>query len=156
MGAGDVIASDDVSGVKYQIVKLATGALDTVALAPSGSGTSTDAIRVELPTNGTGVVGLSSKVTTTLDHGSNRDIRQVAEQITSTSAAAKFGVILRADKANTGTLYIGNSDVTAGTTAGTDGIPLDAGESLLLRVNNANIPYAIATADNQIIYWKVV
>ena len=53
---GDTIAADDVGGVKYQIVKLATGALDSAVLSLNGSGTSTGAIRVELPTNGTGII----------------------------------------------------------------------------------------------------
>ena len=135
---------------------MATGASDTATLALTGSGTATGAIRVELPTDGTGVVGITSEVTTAFDHGSNRDIDTSAEQITSTSAAAKFGVLLKADRTNTGILYIGNSDVTAGTTAATDGIPLEAGESILLPVNNSNIPYAIASANNQVIYWMTV
>jgi hypothetical protein len=103
-----------------------------------------------------GDVDVTSAVSATLDHGSNRDVDTAAEQITSTSFAAKFGVTLRADSANTGILYIGNSDVTAGTTAATDGIPLAAGDSITLPVSNSNIPYAIASANNQIIYWVAV
>lgn len=142
----------------------------------SGSGTATGALRVELPTNGTGTVGLNagtnaigklaansgvdigdvdvtSAVSATLDHGSNLDIDTAAEQITSTSFACKFGLTLKADATNTGILYIGNSDVTAGSTAATDGIPLAAGESITIPVTNSNIPYAIASANNQKIYW---
>lgn len=151
----------------------------TVDYATTGSGTATGALRVELPTNGTGTVGLNagtnaigklaansgvdigdvdvtSAVSATLDHGSNRDIDTAAEQITATSFACKFGVTLTADAANTGILYIGNSDVTAGTTAATDGIPLAAGDSITLPVTNSNIPYAIASANNQVIYWIAV
>lgn len=97
-----------------------------------------------------------SDVVSVFDHGSNRDIDASAEQITSTSYTPVFGVLLRADPANTGIIYIGNSDVTAGTTAATDGMPLQAGESLLLKVNNVNIPYAIASVANQVIYWLAV
>ena len=100
-----------------------------------------------------GDVDVTSAVSGTLDHGSNLDIDTSAEQITSTSFACKFGVTLKADITNTGIIYIGNSDVTAGTTAATDGFPLSAGETLTLEVNNANIPYAIASANNQKIYW---
>lgn len=103
-----------------------------------------------------GDVDVTSAVSATLDHGSNRDIDTSAEQITSTSFACKFGVTLKADIANTGILYIGNSDVTAGTTAATDGFPLSPGESLTLEVTNSNIPYAIASANNQVIYWAAV
>lgn len=103
-----------------------------------------------------GDVDVTSMVSATLDHGSNRDIDTAAEQITATSFACKFGVTLKADAANTGILYIGNSDVTAGTTAATDGFPLSPGESLTLEVTNSNIPYAIASANNQVVYWVAV
>lgn len=91
-----------------------------------------------------------------LDHGSNLDIDTVAEQITSTSFSTKRGVLLRAPLANTGTLYIGNSDVTASGTPGTDGVPLEAGESIFIPVNNPNLLYAIASANNQAVYWMAV
>lgn len=103
-----------------------------------------------------GDVDVTSAVSGTLDHGSNRDIDTSAEQITSTSFSAKFGVTLTADSTNTGIIYIGNSDVTAGTTAATDGIPLLAGQSITLPITNSNIPYAIASANNQVIYWIAV
>lgn len=103
-----------------------------------------------------GDVDVTSAVSATLDHGSNLDIDTSAEQITSTSFACKFGVTLRAPIANTGILYIGNSDVTASGTAATDGIPLYPGDSLFLPVTNSNIPYAIASANNQTIYWMAV
>ena len=97
-----------------------------------------------------------SDVATVFDHGSNRDIDATAEQITSTSYVPVFGVLVKADAANTGILYIGNSDVTAGTTAGTDGMPLSAGESLLVKINNVNKIYAIGSAANQVVYWMAV
>lgn len=130
------------------------GDVDIASALPAG----TNAIGKLAANSGVdiGDVDVTSAVSATLDHGSNRDIDTVAEQITATSFACKFGVTLRADDANTGVLYIGNSDVTAGSTAATDGIPLAAGESLFLPVNNSNIPYAIASANNQIIYWVAV
>ncbi len=100
-----------------------------------------------------GDVDVTSAVSSSFDHGSNLDIDTTAEQITTTSFAAKFGVTIKADITNTGIVYIGNSDVTAGTTAATDGFPLSAGESLTLEVSNSNIPYAIASANNQKVYW---
>lgn len=136
-----------ISGAGFNITQLGGAAV------PIGAGTEAAAVRVTLPTNGTGVVGVGSAVSATIDHGSNRDIDTTAEQITSTSFASKFGITLKADITNTGIIYIGNSDVTAGTTAATDGFPLSAGETLTLEVTNANIPYAIASANNQVIYW---
>lgn len=162
----------------------------TVDYATTGSGTATGALRVELPTNGTGVIAtvgavtaitnalpagsnaigklaansgvdigdvdVTSAVSATIDHGSNLDIDTSAEQITSTSFACKFGVTIKADITNTGIVYIGNSDVTASGTAATDGFPLSAGESLTLEVTNSNIPYAIASSNNQKVYWVAV
>lgn len=107
-------------------------------------------------TNNIGDVDVLSAVSSTLDHGSNLDIDTTAEQITATSFACKFGVTLRAPTSNTGILYIGNSDVTVSGTAATDGIPLYPGDSIFLPVTNSNIPYAIASANNQIIYWIAV
>lgn len=105
MSGGDVVAADDIAGIKYQRVKLVEGANGTndgdissanplpvsltsttvtgtvavtqsgtwdeigindsgnsitVDYATTGSGTATGALRVELPTNGTGVVGLNA------------------------------------------------------------------------------------------------
>lgn len=128
--------------------------VDVVGALPAG----TNAIGKLAANSGVdiGDVDVTSAVSSSLDHGSNRDIDTTAEQITSTSFACKFGVIVKADITNTGIIYVGNSDVTAGTTAGTDGFPLSAGETLTLEVNNPNLLYAIASANNQIIYWTAV
>lgn len=104
-------------------------------------------------TNNIGDVDVASAVSSTFDHGSNLDIDTTAEQITSTSFTCKFGVTVKADITNTGIIYVGNSDVTAGSTAATDGFPLSAGETLTLEVNNPNLLYAISSANNQKIYW---
>ena len=125
--------------------------VDVVGALPAG----TNAIGKLAANSGVdiGDVDVTSSVTSTLDHGSNRDIDTTAEQITSTSFACKFGVTVKADITNTGIIYVGNSDVTAGSTAATDGFPLSAGETLTLEVNNPNLLYAIASANNQKIYW---
>lgn len=103
--------------------------------------------------NGNQVV---SNLTTSFDHGSNRDIDTTAEQITTTSYPAKQGVLVKADAANGGIVYVGNSDVTAGTTAATDGMPLSAGESVLVKVDNANKIYVIGSAVDQVAYFMTV
>jgi hypothetical protein len=132
-----------ISGSEMQV--------DVVGALPAG----TNAIGKLAANSGVdiGDVDVTSSVSATLDHGSNLDIDTTAEQITTTSFSAKFGITLKADITNTGIVYIGNSDVTAGTTAATDGFPLSAGETLTLEVNNSNIPYAIASAVNQKLYW---
>ena len=91
-----------------------------------------------------------------LDTGSNLDIDTAAEQITSTSYPATVGVLFRADADNSGVIYLGNSDVTAGTTAATDGLPLSAGDAVFLQISNANLVYGIGSAVNQKIYFLVV
>ena len=91
-----------------------------------------------------------------LDTGSNLDIDTSAEQITSTSYAATVGVLFRADADNSGVIYLGNSDVTAGTVAATDGFPLSAGDGVFLQISNANLVYAIGSAVNQKVFFMVV
>jgi len=100
-----------------------------------------------------GDVDVTSAVSGTLDHGSNLDIDTSAEQITSTSFACKFGVTVKSAVDNTATVYIGNSDVTDGDTAATDGFPLEPGESITLPVTNSNLLYAIAASANQKVFW---
>lgn len=128
--------------------------VDVVGALPAG----TNAIGKLSANSGVdiGDVDVTSSVSATLDHGSNLDIDTTAEQITTTSFAAKFGVTVKSAVDNTGTVYIGNSDVTAGTTAATDGFPLEPGESITLPVNNSNLLYAIGAAANQKVFWSAV
>lgn len=89
------------------------------------------------------------------DHGRNSDIDNVAaEQITASSIACRHGVWLHADPANTGIVYIGNSDVTIATADGTDGWPMYAGNTIFVHVENVNLVYAIASAANQVVHWR--
>lgn len=57
---GDTIATDDISGVKYQRVKLSLGADGVAADAPIGNGTAAGVLRVTLASDTTGVVGLAA------------------------------------------------------------------------------------------------
>lgn len=137
---------DAISGSEMQV--------DVVGALPAG----TNAIGKLAANSGVdiGDVDVTSSVSSTLDHGSNLDIDTTAEQITTTSFAAKFGVTVKSAVDNTDTVYIGNSDVTAGTTAATDGFPLEPGESITLPVNNSNLLYAIGAAANQKVFWSAV
>lgn len=103
-----------------------------------------------------GTVNVDTSAVASFDHGGNSDVDNAAEQITATSMVAKKGVTVKAHKDNTGTIYIGNSDVTAGTADATDGFPLEAGEALFLEVSNANVVYAIASVANQKLHFIVV
>jgi len=117
-----------------------------------------DVATIAAGTNNIGDMDILSLTDTqsSFDHGSNLDIDASAEQITSTSFTAKRGVVLRAPSANTGIIYVGNSDVTAGTTAATDGIPLEPGESLFIEIDNPNKLYGIADVANQKIFWSAI
>ena len=87
------------------------------------------------------------------DHGSNRDVDATAEALTSVTTEWENGVLIKASISNTGVVYVGNSDVTAGTTDATDGFPLSAGDSLFLEYKRADEIYVIGSAANQIVYW---
>lgn len=57
-GAGTSVATDDVAGAHYQKVKLYDSTADSSTGIGLGNGTAATALRVTLPTDGTGVVGL--------------------------------------------------------------------------------------------------
>lgn len=59
-GSGTNIAADDVSSVYYQKVKLDGGGDGATTPILAGNGTAAGALRVTLPTDGTGVVGLNA------------------------------------------------------------------------------------------------
>jgi hypothetical protein len=69
--------------------------------------------------------------------------------ITATAFSCTRGVGLKAAPANTGTIYVGPPDVTAGTTPTTDGWPLAAGEEIFLPLADPRTVYAVASAVNQ-------
>ena len=54
------VATDDIASVHYQRVKLVDGTLDSTTAIAAGNGTAAGALRVTLPTDGTGVVGLNA------------------------------------------------------------------------------------------------
>lgn len=97
-----------------------------------------------------------SSSSSSFGHGMNSDVDATAEQLTTTSITAAHGVLVKAHRNNTGIVYVGNSDVTAETAAATDGLPLEAGETLFVEVNNPNKLYVIASAANQKVHWFAV
>jgi len=90
------------------------------------------------------------------NHGANGDVDTTAEQLITTSVAPSIGIIVKASNANTGIIYIGNSNVTAGTNDATDGFELNAGESLMVEARDADEIYVIASAVNQRVSFLVV
>jgi len=102
------------------------------------------------------VISKSVGITGTFDTGANLDVDTSAEVLTSTDFDTTQGVMITADSDNSGVVYIGNSDVDAGATDATSGIPLSAGESLFFSANNPSSIYVIGSAVNQKVYWLAV
>jgi hypothetical protein len=61
---GDVIASDDIAGVKYQRIKLSVGADGAAADAASGGGVEAGSLRVTIASDSTGVLSVDDNGTT--------------------------------------------------------------------------------------------
>ena len=87
---------------------------------------------------------------TDFEHFSNLDVDTAAEQLS--AYACKFGVCIKADDDNSSSVYVGKSDVTAGTTDATDGFRLKAGQAISLAVSNTNLIYVIGGANNQKVF----
>ncbi len=90
------------------------------------------------------------------DHGRKSAIGTTAVQLTVTSTHAPRGVQLKASVANSGTVYVGNSDVTAGAADATDGFPLGAGEALFVPIDDPSKIYLVGTSAGQIVFFVVV
>ena len=89
------------------------------------------------------------------DHGKG-EVTTAAAKIAHTDFVCERGVLIKAATGNSGTVYIGNSDVTNADIGNTSGFELGSGESMFLEVNNVNKVYAIATADKQSVFWVAV
>lgn len=67
-----------------------------------------------------------------------------------------MGILVKADAANAGIVYVGNADLTAGTADATDGYPLSAGDAVLIEVEDARQLYVFASQVDQVVYWLAV
>jgi hypothetical protein len=90
------------------------------------------------------------------DHGRTSSIGTSAVKLTNTSMHAPRGVQIKASLANSGTVYVGNSDVTANAADATDGFPLAAGEALFVSVNDPSKVYVIGSASGQTVFFLVI
>ena len=131
MSGGDTIAADDISGVKFQRVKITWGA-DGVANETTSA--------TPLPiTMGASSVNVASASTV----GMGATSVPTAGTAVRLPAQVILGVTVRAMITNTGTIYVGGSGVTS-----TNGFPLVAGESINLDVANLNAIYINASVNN--------
>lgn len=92
----------------------------------------------------------------TFDHGSKGSVGAAAVQIVATKTRCFRGVQVKADSSNTGVVYVGNSDVTAGSAEATDGFPLSAGQGLFVPVQDAATVYVVGSSAGQKVYWVTV
>ncbi|MCA9100066.1 MAG: hypothetical protein R3C10_03670 [Pirellulales bacterium] len=100
---------------------------------------------------------LGDDVVARFDHGSKSSIGTSAVQLVASSTPATRGVLVRAAHDNTGTVYVGaSSSVTANSSDATDGLPLAAGDSLLVKVDDANKVYLIANTTGQKVFFLTV
>jgi hypothetical protein len=79
-----------------------------------------------------------------------------AAPITAAATQCSRGVGLKAATANSGTIYVGPADVTAGITPATDGWPLAAGDEIFLPLADPRTIYAIASAASQQLHVVIV
>lgn len=90
------------------------------------------------------------------DHGAKSSIDTTAAQIVTAKTVCKRGVQVKAAAANTGRVYVGNSDVTNGSADATDGFELSAGQGLFVPTQDASTVYVIGSAAGQKVFWFTV
>ncbi len=137
MTGGDVIATDDIGGVKHQRVKVGHGVdgayADATPAAP---------LPVSGPVTLTGGSAVGSAKATVTTAGTRVQL----------AANAALGVTVRAKSSNTGLIYIGGSTVAAAT-----GFDLMPGEAVSFDVANTNAVYAdAATSGDGVSYVWVI
>jgi hypothetical protein len=77
--------------------------------------------------------------------------------LSSASKPLTRGVQLRAGSGNTGVVYVGSSSgVTADVADATDGFPLSPGDGVLIKVDDANKVFLIASAAGQKIFFLAI
>lgn len=61
------------------------------------------------------------------------------------------GVAIKADNDNTGSIYVGREDVTS-----SDGFRLEAGEAIMIEIDDLSKVYVVGSASGQNFYWMGV
>lgn len=87
------------------------------------------------------------------DHGRTSSIGTSAVRLTNASSHTPRGVQIKAAIGNTGTVYVGNSDVTANAADATDGFPLVGGEALFVPIDDPSKVYVIGSASGQVVFY---
>lgn len=77
-----------------------------------------------------------------------RTIGATAGSLETAEDKAIAGVVLKADASNSGTVYVGNSNVTT-----SNGFPLTAGQSLEIQADSTAAIWVVGSAAGQIVHW---
>ena len=85
--------------------------------------------------------------------GAKSAIGTSAVQLTTIEHHCLNGISITADKDNSGTVYVGLSGITAGTVDATDGIPLEAKDSVFIEIEDIRKIYVIGSAAGQKVWW---
>ena len=88
--------------------------------------------------------------------GQNTDIDAAAERLKDISVPCVFGVLVTAHKDNAGIVYVGPKGVTAETNAATDGIPLEAKDSVFIEIDDLSKVYVIASIADQKAFYLAI
>lgn len=92
----------------------------------------------------------------TIRPGAKSAIGAAAVQILDEHIRCVFGVLVKAAKDNSGIVYVGRHDVTAGSADATDGIELAAGDAVFIEIDNIHELYAIASAAGQKVFFIAI
>ena len=92
---------------------------------------------------------------TTFEHGSKSSIGTVILQLSTSKILVGRSVTITAASGNSGTVFIGKSDVTAGSDDATDGFPLDKGDAVEIFVDNVDDIFAVTASGpaNKKVFW---
>lgn len=128
-GSGEVVAADEVAGAKYQRVKLTWGADGT-----ANDASATNPVPVAATTGITGIADDRKTVTT------------AGTRVALGSSTACKQVIITAETDNTGIIVVGGSTCVAAL-ATRRGVPLSAGDSVALEIDNLADVYIDSTVN---------
>jgi hypothetical protein len=90
------------------------------------------------------------------EHGAKSSIGTTALQLTSAEFYCRRGLLIKAASGNSGTVYVGKSDVTTGSADATDGFPLAASEAVTIEVDDPRKVYVRGSASGQKVFWITV
>lgn len=88
--------------------------------------------------------------------GAKSSIGTSAVQVTTSQTYINKGMLVKAAKLNSGTVYVGTTTVTNGSADSTDGFELGAGESIFIETDRLDRVWVIGSASSQKVFWVAV